>query len=199
MKTDAIKAIQTKLGVTADGVFGPVSRAACKAHLIALMPSPHPFPKPDQVTAFYGPHGNPNGSYSPPTKKIVLPFPVYYDGKPVLALHPHEKCADALLRVFERLAIIYPDHDSREKAGILTYDGLYNPRPMRGGSSWSMHSWAIAIDLDAGNNGFRASWPENAMMPFEVMEAFASEGFVPAAGIWQSHSDAMHFEATNPN
>lgn len=173
--------------------------AACKAHLKALMPAEHPFPKQKKVTGFYGSHGEKGGS-SPPTKKITLPFTIYYtDGdvtKSVRTLRPHERCADSLLRVFKRLAVIYPDKASREKAGVRTYDGLYNPRKMRGGSRlWSMHSWAIAIDLNASRNGNKVHWPTNASMPIEVMECFCSEGWLPAGAFWGR--DAMHFQATS--
>ena len=34
------------------------------------------------------------------------------------------------------------------------YDGSYNFRPMRGGASLSMHSFACAIDWDANDNAF---------------------------------------------
>lgn len=161
------------------------------------MPSPHPFPLPEDVTSFYGPHGV-KGGFAPPTKKIPLPFTIYYTDengtKPVNSLSPHENCADSLLRVFNRLAVAFPDESSRRAAGILTYNGLYNPRPMRNGTAWSMHSWAIAIDLDMGRNDNLDHWPMKSAMPLEVMECFAREGWMPAGAFW--NRDAMHFQAT---
>jgi hypothetical protein len=74
------------------------------------------------------------------------------------------------------------------------YGGIYNFRPKRGGSSLSMHSWGIAIDLDADDNSFRAAWPVVADMPLEIMEGFAREGWKSAGAFWGY--DAMHFEAT---
>ena len=195
MTKDQIKEIQRKIGVEDDGIWGPKSSAACKAHLLALMPSPKPFPKQSGVTEFFGPHGVPGG-YTPPTKTITLPFPLYYEGKPVTKLSPHAKCADSLLRVFERIKELYPTEESRTKAKVNVYDGLYNPRKMRGGSSWSMHSWGIAIDLNAAENGLNTPWPTKATMPFNVMECFAKEGWTPAGAFWES--DAMHSQATTP-
>lgn len=195
MTSAQIKHVQTRIGATPDGFWGPKSESACRKYLRAMMPSPHPFPKQSDVTAFYGPHGV-KGGYSPPMKSIVLPFTVYYENSPVTKLKAHEKCADSLLRVFNRLAVAFPTESERRSAGILVYDGIYNPRPMRGGSAWSMHSWAIAIDLDAGRNGNLWHWPAKATMPLEVMECFAREGWMSAGAFWSR--DAMHFQATQP-
>ena len=132
---------------------------------------------------------------APPTTKIHLPFAVYFERKEVWDLYPHEKCADSLLRVFERLADVYPNRESRREAGIVVYDGLYNPRKIRGGSNaWSMHAWAIAINLNADYNGLSTYWPLRSTMPIEVMECFSYEGWLSAGAFWSR--DAMHFQAT---
>ena len=193
MTKEQIEAIQKKIGTTVDGFWGPMSTAACQKHLRDMMPTPHPFPKRSGLEEFYGPHGVKNLT-GPRTKKITLPFPIHYGTSVINSLSPHEKCADSLLRVFERLAKW--THEERERAGVHEYDGIYNPRPMRGGSSWSMHSWAIAIDLNASANGNRTHWPTRASMPLEVMECFAAEGWTPAGAFWSR--DAMHFEAVQP-
>jgi hypothetical protein len=187
---------QKRVGTDGDGSWEPKSIAACQKYLRAMMPSPHPFP-PEDTKAFldfYGPHGVQDG-YTPPGKKITLPFTIYYEKTPVKTLTAHEKCADSLLRVFERLAQTFPDEVSRKAAGILTYDGLYNPRLKRGSSTaWSMHSWMTAIDLNAGQNGNLAPWPAASTMPIEVIECFAKEGWLSAGAFWGR--DAMHFQAT---
>jgi hypothetical protein len=189
-----IRAMQTKIGVTPDGFWGPQSIAACQRHLKRLMPTPNPFPRQANVTAFYGPHGVPNG-FTPPTTQIRLPFTIKYGTQSVTTLRPHSLCAQSLLNVFNRLAVAFPTTADRQAAGILTYDGLYNPRMMRGSNgTWSMHSWAIAIDFNAGRNGNNTHWPTNATMPLEVMECFAAEGWLSAGAFWSR--DAMHFQAT---
>lgn len=189
---------QERVGAEGDGFWGPRSIEACKNHLKAMMPSPHPFPVENspEFDEFYGPHGEPDG-YTPPSKKITLPFTIYYAQTAVRTLRAHEKCADSLLRVFQRLASAYPDTASRETAGLLIYNGLYNPRLKRGSNtSWSMHAWMNAIDLNAGKNGNRTAWPVNATMPIEVMECFVQEGWLSAGAFWGR--DAMHFQATAP-
>lgn len=186
--------MQAKIGTTVDGFWGPQSIAACQRYLKRLMPNPNPFPRQANVTAFYGPHGAPNG-FTPPTTTITLPFPIFYGSTRVTTLKPHRLCAQSLLNVFNRLAVAFPTTADRRAAGILTYDGLYNPRRMRGNSgAWSMHAWAIAIDFNAASNGNQTHWPARATMPLEVMECFAAEGWLPAGAFWGR--DAMHFQAT---
>lgn len=198
MNESEIKRTQRRVETDDDGFWGSLSTAACQDHLAGMMPAR--FPTQAQVSrgrSIYGAHGE-KGGYSPPTKKITLPFPLHLYGNPdrlVRTLSPHEQCADSLLAVFERLAEAFPTEAAKRKAGILCYDGLYNPRTMRGGSSWSMHSWAIAIDLNAGENGNTTHWPTRASMPIEVMECFAKEGWLSAGAFWSR--DAMHFQATH--
>jgi hypothetical protein len=200
MTSAQIKAIQTKIGVNPDGVWGPVSNAACKKHLRSLMPKESPFPRvgTKDFIAFYGPHGVPGG-YTPPMREIKLPFPIYLYGnkaRPVKTLKPHEKCANAFLEAFEYLLQVYPTAEERDAAGITTYDGLYNPRLMRGSTtSWSMHSWACALDLNASRNGLHTYWPTRATMPLEVYECFAKAG-IDSLG-WTANRDAMHMGACN--
>lgn len=195
MTREQIIATQKRVGTVPDGFWGPKSVAAAQKHLLAMMPKPNPFPVQSGVENFYGRHGVPNG-YTPPMKLIKLPFTIYYGSTSVKTLRPHVKCADSLLAVFERLAKAFPTTALRRAAGILTYDGLYNPRKMRGGSAWSMHSWAIAIDLNADKNGNTTHWPTKAVMPIEVMECFAREGWTAAGAFWSR--DAMHMQATRP-
>ena len=74
------------------------------------------------------------------------------------------------------------------------YGGVFNFRAKRGGTSYSLHAWGAAIDLDADDNTFRDSWPMKSDMPLDIMEAFAAEGWI--GGGWAWGYDAMHFQAT---
>lgn len=197
MNQTQILKLQEKIGTLPDGFWGPRSIAACQKHLRGMMPTPTRFPADgsSQFTKRYGPHGV-EGGYTPPLKRITLPFTIYYGETAVKKLSPHEECADSLLTVFERLAVAFPSQQQRKDAGILTYDGLYNPRMKRGSSSsWSLHSWAAAIDFNAARNGNKTAWPVQAVMPLEVMECFAQEGWLAAGAFWGR--DAMHFQATS--
>lgn len=195
-----IKHVQARIGTTVDGFWGPKSTDAAKRHLREFMPPSNDFPTQSRVrtnSSIYGRHGEPDGSYQPPMKSIGLPFHLHLYGdetKTVRSVSCHEECVDSLLRVFVRLAEEFPTKEERKKAGILDYYGIYNPRSVRGGSVWSMHAYAIAIDFDALRNRNRSHWPVASKMPIEVMECFAAEGWLSAGAFWSR--DAMHFQAT---
>jgi hypothetical protein len=101
---------------------------------------------------------------------------------------------DSLLRVLNDIRPHLSDPNVADEA--QDYGGIYNDRPMRGGSEPSRHSWGIAIDLDADDNTLHLSWPHGADMNWEIIKAFAREGWTSAAVWWAR--DAMHFQATQP-
>lgn len=184
MNQASIKLIQERIGVVADGFFGPKSIAACQAHLRKLMPNPNPWPKSDQasLTAFYGRPGDEDNLV-----RVPVPVPMLYDSQKVTTLYCHKKVAASLCRALTAAFRIAP-------ATVQDYYGVYNNRVMRGGSLPSLHARGAAIDLDADNNGNLQSWPVSATMPLEVMECFAREGWLSAGAFWGR--DAMHFQAT---
>ena len=184
MKPDEIKAIQTKIGAEPDGFWGPKSIAACKAHLRSLMPSPNPRPASDQssLTAFYGKAGDEGRLLN-----LEAPCLMTYEGVKVKTIRCHAKVAASLKRVLEAIAAL-------DGTLPVVYDGCYNNRPMRGGSTPSLHARGAAIDLWADSNGNHVSWPVAATMRFDIMECFAREGWLCAGAHWGR--DAMHFQAT---
>ena len=190
MTVDEIKAMQRKIGTAPDGQWGPKSRAACRSHLRSLMPSPNPWPEDNEValTRFYGKAGDESQLVS-----FEFPFPMFYEGKRVLKSRCHRLVKDSLVRILGEIGTRWAGN-----RGILEeaedYGGIYNFRKMRGGSSISRHSWGIAIDLDADDNGNHAPWPQEADMPLEILEAFARQGWMSAGAGWGR--DAMHFQAT---
>lgn len=190
MNPDQIKAMQRRVGVHPDGFWGPVSQEACRRHLRALMPGMIVWPKSDQVSlrAFYGEPGDESNLVS-----ITFPFPVFYDGKLVKTTRVHRKCAESLLRVLNDIGSRYfAERGVMEEAE--DYGGVFNFRLKRGGTTYSLHAYGAAIDLDADDNTFRDSWPMKADMPLEIMECFAREGWISAGAFWGY--DAMHFQAT---
>lgn len=190
MKLDEIKAIQKKIGTTVDGIWGPKSNLACRNYLRSLAPDPNPWPADNEVSLvrFFGEAGNEDNLVS-----FEFPFPMFYEGKRVLKSRCHKKVKDSLLRILGAIGNRWGSN-----RGVLEeaedYGGIYNFRKMRGGKSISRHSWGIAIDLDADDNGNHVPWPQEADMPFEIMEEFAKEGWCPAGAAW--NRDAMHFQST---
>lgn len=185
MTRDRIKRIQSKIGTTVDGFWGPRSIAACQAYLRSLAPAESNWPSASQeaLQGFYGSPGDESKLVSVNVEGLGL----RYDGKPVKSIRCHDRVADSLKRVLTVLSKTHPNI-------LAQYAGVYNNRPMRGGSLPSLHARGAAIDLAPDTNRMSQSWPTSADMPFEVMEAFAREGWTPAGAFWGR--DAMHFQAT---
>lgn len=180
--------MQQRIGATPDGFWGPRSIAACKAHLLRLMPKPNPWPATDQrsLQRFYGSPGDESNL----TNIQTAGYQVLYEGKPVRSIWCHELVASSLYEILGELV------DQGFYGVLRGFDGCYNNRSMRGGSLPSLHARGAAIDFCASTNGNQTAWPTRATMPLEVMEIFAKHGWVAAGAFWGR--DAMHFQATRP-
>lgn len=97
-------------------------------------------------------------------------------------IYGHEAMAGPLKKAFGLII-------SRGLAGELkTYDGCFCIRKMTGGSSYSVHSWALAVDFNAKWNpyGGEVQFSEDLIM------CFAESGFEGGA-LWNT-PDGMHFQ-----
>lgn len=72
---------------------------------------------------------------------------------------------------------------------VKTWDGAFNIRKKRGASSSSLHSWGLAIDINAAWNGFG----KKPTMSKELVACFTDAG-MDWGGAW-SNPDGMHFQA----
>jgi hypothetical protein len=120
--------------------------------------NPNGWPRQDEAAleSFYGPHGVPNGP-SPPLVRVACPWTLriaWETTRTASGISIHEKVAPSLERVLGRIHAHYGEDRIRDLRLDL-YGGSYNPRSMRGGTRWSMHAWAIAIDWDPSNNQLR--------------------------------------------
>lgn len=94
------------------------------------------------------------GSVGKNQAMLALPFPMKLSWEPatiIKRISVHERVHDSAARVFDRIL----DHyglDGIAALGVDLFGGSLNVRRMRGGSSWSMHSWGIAIDFDPDHN-----------------------------------------------
>jgi hypothetical protein len=78
---------------------------------------------------------------------------------------------------------------SRNKVSELkTWDGCFNIRKKRGLSSMSLHSWGIAIDVNAAWNGLN----KEPVLSAEFVKCFTDAGF-DWGGTW-TRKDGMHFQ-----
>lgn len=148
--------------IVVDGIAGPVYGYALelwqnhlrdveapKEIVAKLLPV---WPRQKDIADFYGNRGEHQ-------VKLKSPYPLYLDwdlSEIVTSFSIHEKCHDSALRVMENVK----DHYGVERIhalGLDQFGGCLNVRKMRGGSSWSMHSWGCAIDWDANRNGLRSN------------------------------------------
>jgi len=93
--------------------------------------------------------------------QIELPYPMriaWDKTKLVSKTTVHEKTADSVRRVLERVADAYSPAQ-RATLGLDLFGGCYNERKARGSSALSMHSWAIAWDFDPERNQLK--WGAN--------------------------------------
>jgi hypothetical protein len=108
------------------------------------------WPRQGGVSAFYGAVGTNQ-------VRIDLPYRMriaWNLRQSVASFLCHERVAEPMRLIFVRVA----DHygvDRLKPLGLDLFGGCLNVRKMRGGSSYSMHSWGIAVDLDPANNQLR--------------------------------------------
>ena len=185
MNRSEIIELQRHVGTVPDGYWGRNSIKKCQQHLRAMMPSVESWPNPDKrsLTKFYGDAGDESQLVNLPVDGLG----VKYDGQLVKTVYCNNRIADSLQRIIVQLSEHHPEV-------LADYNGCFNFRKMRGGSSYSLHAYGAAIDFMAGSNGNRTAWPTSANMPITVMEIFAREGWISAGAFWGR--DAMHFQAT---
>ena len=71
---------------------------------------------------------------------------------------------------------------------LKTWDGCFNIRKMRGLTSMSLHSWGIAIDVNAAWNGLG----KTPVLSAGFVKCFTDAGF-DWGGTW-TRKDGMHFQ-----
>lgn len=78
--------------------------------------------------------------------------------------------------------------DTGKVAELKTWDGCFNKRKKRGLSSMSLHSWGIAVDVNAAWNGLNMT----PKLTPEFVKCFTDAGF-DWGGTW-TRKDGMHFQ-----
>ena len=105
------------------------------------------WPRQSNVPAFFGNVGTRQVKCNVPFKMVLA-----WDPKTTLTSYScHELVKEPMERIWNRTL----EHYGYEKIVQLRlhyFGGCLNVRKMRGGSSWSMHSWGIAVDIDPDRN-----------------------------------------------
>ena len=193
---EEVKKIQSIVGVNPDGFYGPKTMAA--------------------VIAFQRAHGlNADGIVGSLTWRALfgesIPEPeqpkIFYQrqcmslfGDPHESSFAHQWLETMQLHRWKTQVhkwMVEPLHQAIKNLndrGLIdewkTFDGCWNVRYMKGGSSLSIHSWGLAIDINAAENPFNT---HNFKMSRGFAQCFKDAGLV-WGGDWTSPCDAMHFQ-----
>lgn len=150
-----------------DGYWGPVTEYAYDS-LVSLTDTgslppnwrdeepldanPHTWPRDRgnqaEMRAFYGQPAH------PPMKQVRCPWRLrlaWNTSQVVTTIGVHTKVADSVENVFARVHQHYGDAELK-RLRLDLFGGCFAPRPKRGGSTWSTHAWAVAIDWDPARN-----------------------------------------------
>ena len=105
---------------------------------------------------------------------------------PIHAIPTRIYCHKLLIEPFREAIELL--HERKLGSQIKTWDGCFNIRVKKGGKTRSLHSWGLAIDINAAWNRFGA---DPTLSP-EVIACFTEAGF-NWGGTWKV-KDGMHFE-----
>lgn len=122
--------------------------------------------------------------------RVTPPFQMFYDKHPIPSILVHKKIALALELAFGEIWEQCNHEQSKvNMTGASDYGGCFNIRNIAGSNNWSNHSWAAAIDLSPGTNGFNMKTTLSSI----VINAFKRQGAL-WGGDYLGRKDPMHFE-----
>jgi len=130
--------------------------------------------------------------------KCQVPFTMVlaWDTKTKLTTYScHELVKEPMERIWNRTLEHY-GYDKIVDLRLHYFGGCLNVRKMRGGSSWSMNSWGIAVDIDPDRNALRTPWKKAQMSKPEYepfVQFWYDEGFINLGK--ERDFDAMHYQA----
>ncbi len=203
---DATKHIQRRNRLKADGIVGPRTWALVPKNMLPQTNAPtrptspqapttptNKWPKQDYVSMvnYFGPVGENQ-------TRVDMPYPLVlaWDSRTTITrMTCNQKVAESVYTIFENTLKVYGEKDIK-KLKLDAFGGCLNVRKMRGGSSWSIHSWGTAIDLDPDRNQLR--WGrDRAVFARKEYDEFwkivEKEGWVSLGRA--RNFDWMHFQA----
>ena len=172
MKND-ILAIQKKVGVTPDGVIGPVTIRAIRDKLGVVTPPVWPTQaEVRQGRSIFGKPGNESELLS-----LTPPYPLYYEGKKVSSIRVHRLISRHVQAALEEVLAHYGISEI-QRLGLDKYGGSYNYRACSSGNSLSMHAWGIALDFSPAENALNCKAPRATLSHEDCRHWWE---------IWESH------------
>lgn len=189
-----IKNIQKAVGATADGVIGSktlnaiisklgngvIKKQEVNPLIQKYIDKPIKYTKVDYKSSLvkqsvlrsggsaFGKAGCENMLVNVP---VPANYPLKYDGKPVKSIRIHKLVADRLAAALQDIINHYGEDIEKVAPGACVYDGSYYFRKTTGTSSYSIHSWGLALDFDASNNTMKMAAPK-ARLSQPIYEPF---------------------------
>lgn len=221
-KKTCIKTIQKYVGSTADGIWGPKTEASVLAKLggddavpmseldklkqkyidkpinITKINYKHDLVTQSELRSGKSAFGKVGCEDNLVNVKVPENYPLKYDGQRVKTIRIHKLVADRLEAALNDVINHYGEDIEKVAPGACVYDGSYNYRKTTGGSSYSVHSWGVAIDFDAANNSYSMHEPNARLSKPEYkpfLDIFEAHGFH-----WlgrRNDYDWMHGQFTN--
>lgn len=148
------------------------------------------YPTDKQMIDFYGPPGE-----NQAMAHIAFPLRLDWDlSTTINRFQCHRKIQQSVEKVFEDVLQAYGLKDI-QRLGIDRFGGCFNVRKKRGGSTWSAHSWGVAIDLYPSQNQLRWGRDKAAFARPEyapLRSAFQAQGFMSLGAC--ANFDWMHWQ-----
>lgn len=109
-------------------------------------------------------------------------------GGVIVTIRHHVQITTRLHNIWQALT------DTDQLGLIQSYDGCYVVRDIRGSAAPSLHSWGLAIDLNA------AQYPLGSLdrQPHALTVLFEAQGFF-YGGDFYNRKDPMHYQLTVPH
>lgn len=190
--------IQRRLSILDDGIPANQTANAVAKALGVVCPcesSIWPYDTDRDLQGFYGRPGI-------ALTNMDMPFPLRLAWQPDRLVHGvtvHRKVLHPMLRIWRRVLEHY-GHEQIKSLGLDLYGGCYNQRKKRGGSSWSVHAFAAAWDVDPDNNQLR--WTRDkarlATPPYEAFWNIVEDEGAISLGRAKNY-DWMHFQFAIPS
>jgi D-alanyl-D-alanine carboxypeptidase len=141
-------------------------------------------------------YGKPTQNGSPYLTTIKLPYPMRLSWDKKISVNKmscHKLLVNNFTNVFNELLAHYGLAEL-QRLEIDIFGGCFNFRAMRGGSDFSTHSWAIAIDLSPEKNTLKMTFAQSQFSKPEyakMHEIFERNGFENYGKV--RNFDSMHF------
>jgi hypothetical protein len=169
--------------------------AAVEREPLPQQPGAGDIPTQSQCPVYYGQPGT--DALRNQLVYVTLPFDLRLDwalDQVTRRVRLHVKAAPS----FEAAMLAVRDHYGlarMRELGIDRFAGGYVERRMRGGTSWSMHSYGCAVDFYAAPNALRTRCPQALFCGPDyaaLLDIMQAHGWLPAIRLWGA--DAMHFQ-----